>query len=156
MKSTILIFLFTFQFFNFSIEKSAYYHALKSDSIHILNSMIKQLDEEAPNALNRAYKGTLIAKTSSFENKPAQKIKMFKTGVTLLENEISNSPKNVEYRFLRLTIQENCPKILNYNKNTNEDAQIITSEFSHLNKELKNIILDYANNSALLNSSNLK
>ena len=156
MKSAVLLFLFTFSFFDLSIDKSSYYDALKSNSVNDINSMIGLLDNEASTPLLRAYKGTLIAKKASFESKPAQKIKVFKSGVLLLETEINKSPKNVEYRFLRLTIQENCPKILKYNQNTKEDIKIITAKFSSLNKTLQTVILDYAKKSTLLNSSHLK
>lgn len=156
MKSIILIFVFSFSLFNFSIEKSTYYNALSSNSVKELDKMISQLEKEKTSPINRAYKGTLIAKKASFEKVVAEKIKLFKKGVTLLEDEINKFPKNIEYRFLRLTIQENAPKILKYNTNIKEDVSLITKEYSRLNKALKSIILDYSKNSKLLNSSNLK
>jgi hypothetical protein len=156
MKTTILLFLFTFSFFSFSIERSAYYNALKSNSVSELSSMIENLENEKSTPLNRAFKGALIAKKASFEKTAAAKIKLFKSGIELLENEISKSSKEIEYRFLRLAIQENCPKILKYNKNINEDVKMITAEYSTLNKALQKVILDYAKDSISLNSSSLK
>ena len=156
MKSIVLILAFTFSFLNFSIEKSAFYDALSSNSVEKLDKMIQQLEKEKKTSLNLAYKGALIAKKAAFKKKVADKINLFKSGVTLLETEISKFPKEVEYRFLRLTIQENCPKILKYNKNIEEDIDVITKGYPHLNKPLKKIILDYTKHSKLLNSNKLK
>jgi len=156
MKSIILLFVFSFSFLNYSIDKGSYYNALKSKSVTDLDKMILLIEKEKITPLNQAYKGTLVAKKAGFEKKAAAKIKLFKAGVVLLEAEISKSPKNVEYRFLRLTIQENAPKILKYNKNIKEDIAIITKGYSTLKTGLKKIIIDYSNNSTVLNSSDLK
>lgn len=156
MKSLLLLFAFSFSFLNFSIDKSSYYDALSSNSIEKLEGMVQQLEREKSSPINRAYKGALIAKKASFEKTAAAKIKLFKSGVALLENEITKSSKEVEFRFLRLTVQENCPKILKYNQNINEDIDVIIKGYSHLNKELKKVILDYAKNSKTLNSSKLE
>ena len=156
MKSIILIFAFTFSLFNLSIDTNSYYHALKSKSLTDLNSMIQQIEKEKSTSLHRAYKGVLIAKKSMFEKKAGDKVKVFKSGIKLLETEIKSSPKEIEYRFLRLTLQENSPKILKYNKNIDEDIHIITNGYPELNSVLKKIILDYSKNSTRLNSSKLK
>ena len=156
MKSFILMFVFSLSLFNFSIEKNKFYDVLSSNSVEKLDKMISQLEKEKQSPINRAYKGTLIAKKASFKKVAAEKIKLFKAGVLLLETEIKKSPKVVEYRFLRLTIQENCPKILKYNTNVKEDVSVITKGYSKLNTNLKSIILDYSKDSKLLNSSILK
>ena len=155
MKSLFLLIL-TFSFFNLSIDKGSFYDALSSNSVEDLEQMIQLLEKEKATPLNLAYKGTLIAKKAGHAKNAAEKVKLFKSGIKLLEAEILRSPKEIEYRFLRLTIQENCPKILKYNQNIEEDVTMITKGFSHLNKELKHILLDYSKNSKLLKSSDLK
>ncbi|PCI99422.1 MAG: hypothetical protein COB15_04365 [Flavobacteriales bacterium] len=156
MKSIILILLLSFSVAGFSIDKNSFYKVLSSNSETEITNKLQQLEKEKTSSLILAYKGALIAKKASFEKKATQKIKLFKTGVTLLETEITKSPKKIEFRFLRLAIQENCPKILKYNQNIKNDVAVITAGYPKLNKELKKIILDYAKSSKTLNPSLLK
>ncbi len=156
MKFILLTFTFAFAFFNFSIEKSSFYDVLSSDSIEKIDNMIQRIEKEKPTSINLAYKGTLVAKKASFVKNVGEKVRLFKSGITLLEAEINKSPKEIEYRFLRLSIQENCPKILKYNQNIEEDVTVITKEYASLNKGFQKIIMDYAKNSKALNSSKLK
>jgi hypothetical protein len=156
MKSVFLFIVFTLLNFNFLIEKSLYYDILESGSIEEIDDMILKLEKEKTSPLNLAYKGTLIAKKASFIKNAKTKISLFKSGIKLLENEIYITPSEVEYRFLRLAIQEKCPKLLKYNKNLNEDRDVILAGFSKLRKDLKKIILDYSKNSDVLISSTLK
>ena len=156
MKSIILILLLNFSIAGFSIDKNSFYKVLSSNSETEITNKLQQLEKEKTSSLILAYKGALIAKKASFEKKATQKIKLFKTGVTLLETEITKSPKKIEFRFLRLAIQENCPKILKYNQHIKNDVAVITAGYPKLNKELKKIILDYAKSSKTLNPSLLK
>ena len=98
----------------------------------------------------------MLTKKASFEKAVQSKIKSFKAGATLLETEISKFPKQTEYRFLRLCIQENCPKILGYNKNIQEDVLLISTNYSQQSNLLKKIIYDYAKNSNALDHTLLK
>jgi len=156
MKPIFLFIVFTFSSLNFSIEKSFYYDVLASGSIEEIDDMILMIEKEKTVPLNLAYKGTLIAKKASLIKNAKTKISLFKSGIKLLENEIYINPSEVEYRFLRLAIQEKCPKLLKYNKNLIEDRDIILAGFSKLSKDLKKIILDYSKISDVLISSKLK
>jgi hypothetical protein len=84
------------------------------------------------------------------------KLKTFKKGVQLLDDEIKVNPANTEFRFLRLTIQEHAPGILMYNSALDEDKQAIVSGYSKLNADLKDVISDYAKDSRVLKGSDLK
>ncbi len=131
------------------------YNALKSDSLETVESALSSLQSESENSLNKAYSGALLMKKSNFLKVPAKKVKIFKQGRKLLEKEINNYPKNIEYRFLRLTIQEHAPKVVKYNKNIVEDKSAIISNYNSLNKFLKKYIQEYAMQSSILNPSDL-
>lgn len=60
---------------------------------------------------------------------PKSKLKYFKQGKKSLEKMISEQ-KVVENVYLRLLIQLNIPKILNYHKNINEDVDFLESNMS--------------------------
>ena len=60
------------------------------------------------------------------------------------------------YRFLRLSIQENAPKILRYYKNIKADKTLIANKYSGLDKELKIVIKAYTRKSKYLATNDLK
>lgn len=134
----------------FGIEKSDYYDALSSNNIITINSMIEKIKEEEKTSMHQAYLGSLIAKKSGHLKDISQKINLFKKGISLLENEISTHPEVAEYKFLRLILQEQSPRILNYKNNISKDCQDINKNFSAFDDELKIIILQYSKNSKFL------
>lgn len=133
-----------------------FYRAFESDSKAKLESEIKALSNEKQSNARDAYLGALIMKASQFKSTPKEKAEEFKKGRDLLESSISKEPNNSEFRFLRLAIQENVPKILKYSNDIEADAKHIHSSFSSMDQLLKKVIRDYANNSTNLNSSELK
>ena len=62
-----------------------------------------------------AYKGASIAIKAKHEKGVKQKKEGFIKGITILENVIKSNSNNIEARLIRLSIQENTPKVLKYN-----------------------------------------
>jgi hypothetical protein len=131
------------------------YEALNGDSLAAVKSEIQRLKSEGVSSSNNAYLGALLMKSAGLEKKPAQKISLFKEGHLLLEEEILAYPKNIEYRFLRLVIQEHAPKIVKYDSDIEEDARLIIEKYAHLPQGLKKEIKAYALQSQVLKSSKL-
>lgn len=156
MKTATFLMITLFTLVNFTVEKDELYDTLSGESVQSINILITDLEQQKSTSINNAYKGALISKKANFEKSAAKKIKTFKIGVELLETEIKKNPKQIEFRFLRLCIQENCPKILKYNKNITEDAKLIASNFKTQSKQLKTIISNYAKSSKALDISLLK
>lgn len=71
-----------------------------------------------------AYKGAAKALLARYEPLAKRKQKL-KEGIQWVEDAIAKSPKNVEVRLVRLSIQENIPKFLKYNENIEEDRKFI-------------------------------
>jgi len=115
--------------------------------------MIEKIKSEQSTSIHNAYLGALIAKKAIFTTKISSKITLFQEGTDLLENEIVNNPEITEYRFLRLILQEKCPSILNYNKNIEEDHNLINQKYNSLDDKLKTIILNYSKESTILHIS---
>lgn len=65
---------------------------------------------------------------------------LVKSGATSLESLIKSNPNNTELRLIRLTVQENIPKIVGYNKNLKEDKEFILSNYRKQNSALKSYI----------------
>lgn len=133
-----------------------FYKAFGSNSLTTIEAALDRLESEQSSTTNKAYKGALLMKKSNFLKSAAQKIALFKEGNKYLEAAITKDPSNLEFRFIRLTIQENAPKILKYNKNINEDKSLIIKGYKKMSSRYKAYVLDYAQESTILNVSDLK
>ncbi len=66
---------------------------------------------------------------------PFKKMSHFNEGKKIMDNAVLKDPKNVEIRLMRLSTQENAPKILGYTKNIEEDKKVIISEYQNIKDE---------------------
>ena len=156
MKLTVIL-LFSFFFIgNSSIDKSSFYTVFESDSKSQIETEIDELNKLSASSMKDAYVGAMTMKKAQFMKTPKDKAGVFKTGRALLESAIESSTSNGEYRFLRLVIQENSPKILKYNSDIDNDVDIIVSKFSGLDPIVRKFIKKYAEKSEHLNSAKLK
>lgn len=138
------------------IDKNAFYKTLASGSEEAIDGKLKELDRAKPTSQVLAYQGALQMKKAEFIKGVKPKVHTFKAGAKKLESEIEKKPANVEYRFLRLTIQEHAPKILNYNKKIAEDKAVVVAGFEKSEDALKSVILNYTLTSKILKESDLK
>ncbi len=77
-----------------------------------------------------AYKGAAIALTARHKKKAKVKSSIFKKGIEWVEYAIEKEPVNMEVRFVRLSIQQNSPKFLGYNKDIESDKNFIFTNFN--------------------------
>jgi hypothetical protein len=91
------------------------------------------------------YKGAVTAALSNHIKQKEEKLKVFKEGKRQLEQAIAKDTNNIELRFLRLTIQSNCPKILGYNKQVISDKNYIQRNIAALDNtpELKKNVKEF-------------
>ncbi len=90
------------------------------------------------------YKAASLTVKAKHEDKIKDKKTYFKEGALLLEYIIEKNPNNIELRLIRLSIQENSPKLLKYHTNIDGDKTFIYSQLPYLkNKDLKNHIKGY-------------
>lgn len=99
-----------------------------------------------------AYKGASIALQAKFSPKKEDKKRQFIGGTQLLEFALKNDAKNLEIRLIRLSIQENTPKIMKYKGNITEDKQFIVSNFSKQNNSLKEFVKLYLKQSKVFSA----
>ena len=68
----------------------------------------------------------------------------FNKGKELLEQAIADDSKNIELRFLRLSVQVNIPVFLNYSSNLEDDKKLISENYNKLtDSDLKTRIKDF-------------
>ncbi len=132
------------------------YNALRSETIDSVDDALATLAEQQETTTIKAYKGTLLMKRAELLSSPGKKLSSFKEGHELLEEAIAEDPENAELRFLRLSIQENAPKILTYYGNIEEDKVMILAQYHNFNKELQAFVKDFAKTSEVISSKDLK
>ncbi|SHI61248.1 hypothetical protein [Pseudozobellia thermophila] len=81
-------------------------------------------------ALLVAYKGAATTMMAKFAKGIKDKRTFFNEGKELLEFSVNAEPSNVEIRCIRLSVQENAPKILGYTKNIDEDRTYIIKNYN--------------------------
>ena len=90
-----------------------------------------------------AYKGASIILESRFIKKASKKMAHFKEGVKLIEFAKEKEPNAIEIRLIRLSIQENTPKIVKYRKNIEEDKNFILTHYKEQSKDLKEYLKNF-------------
>ncbi|MBU2951273.1 hypothetical protein KO493_11245 [Tamlana agarivorans] len=95
-----------------------------------------------------AYKGASIALMAKEAKTIKEKKERFVKGVSLVEYAIEKDSNNIEVRFVRLSIQQNVPKILKYHSDIKSDKKIILENYSNIkNTSLKRHLSDYISHS---------
>ncbi len=113
--------------------------------------------ENSDNVLEKGYWAAAKMVSSKYLINPFIIIKVFNEGKNTLEKLILEFPNETELRYLRYTIQVNTPAFVGYNKNKQEDREII---FNFLNSngdaKLKEHILFYLKNTNDLKEGELQ
>ncbi len=121
---------------SFSVEQTTMFH-----------EKLKAVSETSSIEL-RAYQGASFALMAKYEQDIKNKTSLFKKGVAIIEKTIHDAPANVELRLIRLSVQQNAPKIMKYKRNIEEDKAFIFNSFSKIKSaNLKSYIKDYINES---------
>ena len=135
-----------------SFSKPAYYSAMASENAEEINNLLSSV-KAAAIAEKDAYEGALMMKKASFLKTAKEKLSTFRSGRSKLENAIAKDKDNLEYRFLRLIIQENAPKALKYKNEISEDSQLLKVHYKTLPSYLQQVIADYSKTSKVLKLS---
>lgn len=90
-----------------------------------------------------AYKGAGIALLARYEPLTKRSAKV-KAGIKWIDDAIKKAPNNVEVRLIRLSIQENLPKMFKYNTQIESDKKFIKEALPDLtDKDLVKMINGY-------------
>lgn len=102
----------------------------------------------ANDVLSNAYHGAITAAMANHSKDKKEKLSLFNSGKKLLEQAIASDTSNIETRFLRFSIQTNCPKALGYNKQINSDKLYILNNYSSVTSiAVKRMISSFAQQS---------
>lgn len=103
---------------------------------------LMQKDLEIDQNTQKAYLGASEVILSDFKKGISKKIKSFKSGRNLIEDAIKTDQDNIELRLIRLIIQNQVPKILNYHSEIDSDKSFIIEHFSKAPPEVKSYVKD--------------
>ncbi|MFS4454843.1 hypothetical protein [Maribacter sp. 2304DJ31-5] len=134
--------------------RQKYKQAYHSPEItHDLNTMLLEVSATDKPVLI-GYKGALLTLKAKHAKGIKNKKAFFKKGITFLELAITKEPSNIEIRFLRLSVQENAPKIVGYKGNLKEDKFFIHNNYEKTkNSAVKSLITDYVASSTLFTTA---
>ena len=115
----VLLFLFQTS----TPEYVAEYHDIKNKTQEL--EYISKYRENKSTDI-QAYVISLEMKQAEYKALPWQKLTTFNKGKHKLELLIIKEPKNANLRYVRLVMQEQLPKILNYNSDIEHDKQFLS------------------------------
>lgn len=87
--------------------------------------MIDKLANQQSNMVDKAYLGAFETIWAKYTLNPLSKLKTFNKGKDKINAACEADPNNVEIRFIRLSIQKNCPYFLGYRDNITEDEAFL-------------------------------
>jgi hypothetical protein len=131
------------------INRITFYRAMQGNDKALVNIELEEL-KSAPDALRSAFMGAMLMKRAAFFGSAVSRIHYFRDGHKMLESAIKQNPENVEFRFLRLMIEEHVPPQLGYNKDIEKDCEIIRTNYKSLPEEVQRTIEDYNKKSKFL------
>lgn len=155
----IIFFLFLSIFsFGQNLEEIREKYPLCKDSkeaILDLESLLTSVSKNSKNKTLVAYKGASITLNAKIAKTIKEKKQLFIEGANLLEYALKQEPNNVEIRLIRLSIQENSPKILKYKSEITNDKNSILKNYSNQSKDLKEYIKKYAKSSKVFSKEEI-
>jgi hypothetical protein len=88
------------------------------------------------NSTYLAYFGAFQTIYANHVYNPINKLKYFNKGKENIEKAILLNQNDVDIRFIRYSIQKNCPKILGYRKNLIEDEKFLIENFNSISSDI--------------------
>ncbi|TDX01348.1 hypothetical protein [Dinghuibacter silviterrae] len=121
---------------------------------------LQQIDQELDNIRSidfpgkEGFEGALLMRKAGKRSNVADKLSDFKAGGKKLEAAIRADSTNVEFRFLRLCIQENAPHFLGYHSDLDRDNVYVSRHFKQLTSVVQDAIRAYSQQSHVLKLDN--
>ncbi|WP_292010154.1 hypothetical protein [Chryseobacterium sp.] len=141
--SFITAFILFFQTSDLETLRSSYAKANSSNenTKSFINLAEKKTSSDPIISGYRAAARIMEAKVTTEKGKRKSFVK---AGATQLESIIKSNPNNIELRLIRLSIQENIPRIVGYHSSLKDDKSFIINNYSKQNTALKTYIKNFA------------
>lgn len=137
MKHLSLLWLFCFCVFSVTAKaqqmddiRDNYIKAVTDKNL--CKTMITELSKKTDSPVHLAYLGAFKVIWAKHIFNPLAKFNTFKQGKKQIEAAVKKEENNIEIRFIRLSIQKNCPSFLGYNNHIELDRQFIDHHKNHI------------------------
>lgn len=148
MKLMFVFLLSIFSFFQTDLEALRNSYSKANLSSENAKNFIEIAEKKtSSDVVTSAYKAASKILEAKVTPGIGKKKALVKSGATSLESIINSNLNNAELRVIRMSVQENVPKIVGYNKNLKEDKAFLISNYGKQNSDLKHYIKDFANQS---------
>jgi len=138
--SLITAFIFFFQSDLEALRNSyAKANSSNANTEAFINLAEKQSGSDAVTTGYKAAAKIMEAKITKKDRKA-----LVKSGATSLESIIKSNPNNIELRVIRLSVQENIPKIVGYRSSMKDDKAFLINNYSKQNSALKSYVKKFA------------
>ncbi|MFP7658399.1 hypothetical protein [Chryseobacterium proteolyticum] len=140
-----LVAVFTFFFQSSDLESLRNSYAKANQSNANTQSFINIAEKQSStDPVISGYKAAAQIMEAKVTTEKGKRKSFVKTGATSLESIIKNNPNNIELRVIRLSVQENIPKIVGYHSSLKDDKLFILNNYSKQNQALKAYIQRFA------------
>lgn len=136
------------------LDKAAFYNVMARGNLDEVNAELDVVTSSASPEKD-GFIGALLMRKAGLLKRPGEKLKFFKAGRIKFDPAIAADKDNVEFRFLRLAIQEHAPKIVKYRADLEADKQAIIKGYKNQSSVVQHAIMDYTKNSKLLQPGDL-
>lgn len=141
--SLITAFLFYFQSSDLETLRNSYSKANQSSAN--TQAFIDVAEKQSSSdPIISGYKAAAQIMEAKVTKEKGKRKSFVKTGATSLESIIKTNPNNIELRVIRLSVQENIPKIVGYHSSLKDDKTFILSNYSKQNSALKSYVQKFA------------
>jgi hypothetical protein len=137
-----------------TFKKTSFYSAMAGNSENALNEQLDLLKTVSISEKN-AYEAALLMKKAGIAGGARKKLNLFKEGQKKMETALQKDSANVEFRFLRLMIQEHAPGILGYKGELEKDKLYIKNNFKKMPPAAQEAALIYSKDSKILKLADL-
>lgn len=126
--------------------REAYFSGPKTEeSAKAFNKMMDEAEISSP--IYKAYYGASLSLKANYGQNVREKKDYFVKAVENIEAAVKAEPNNVEIRLIRLSVQENSPRIVRYKTNMDEDKAMILEGYDKLSTAVKKCVQDYVTHS---------
>ncbi len=135
------------------VRKSYPQAASSKETTQELYNTLSSVTED-DNQILVAYKGAVSTLMAKFAKGVKNKKKYFTTGAGLIENSVTAMPENIEIRCIRLSVQENSPKVVKYKNNIEGDKQFLLQNYKKTaTKEVQDFVKNFVLASSLFDDT---
>lgn len=106
-------------------------------------AMIRSLGTEPQSPVYRAYLGGYQAIWANHIGNPLKRLATFNDGRANIDQAAKDDPRNLDIRFIRLSVQQNAPRILGYARHIEEDRKFLKQHKENISSPTLRVMIEH-------------